>query len=143
LGQAGLHRRRARKVVYLTEKHKQERIEWAKRYRKWTEEEWSKVIWSDEVYVYIGDDKGMVWVTWAVDEEFHENCVVPTFKQSPLRVMLWGCIMKGRKGPLVVLEYPGGRGGGMTAKQYQDQVLEPILKPFYEQMTTERGQVLF
>jgi len=31
----------------------------------------------------------------------------------------------------------------MTAKWYQDQVLEPVLKPFYEQMTTERGQVLF
>ena len=51
--------------------------------------------------------------------------------------------MKGRKGHLVALEYPGGQGGGMTAKQYQDQVLEPVLKPFYEQMTTERGQVLF
>ena len=34
-------------------------------------------------------------------------------------------------------------GGGMTAKWYQDQVLEPVLKLFYEQMTTERGQVLF
>ena len=60
----------------------------------------------------------MVWVTWAVDEEFDEDCVVPTFKQSPLRVMLWGCIMKGRKGPLVVLEYLGGWGGGITAKRY-------------------------
>ena len=87
--------------MYLTEKHKQKRLEWAKKYRKWTAEEWSKVIWSDEVYVYIGDDKGTVWVTRAADEEFHEDCVVPTFKQSPLRVMLWGCIMKGRKGPLV------------------------------------------
>jgi len=51
--------------------------------------------------------------------------------------------MKGQKGPLVVLEYPGGRGGGMTAKRYQDQVLKPVLEPFYRQMTEERGRVLF
>ena len=129
------------KVVYLTGKHKEKWLQWAKEYQKW-KADWSKVIWSDEVYVYIGDDQGTVWVTRAADEKFHKDCVVPTYKQSPLRVMLWGCIMKGQKGPLVVLEYPGGRGGGMTAKRYQDQVLKPVLEPFYRQMTEERGQVL-
>ena len=47
-----------------------------------------QVIWLDECYVYIGDDQGTVWVTRAVDEEFDENCIIPTFKQSSLRVMI-------------------------------------------------------
>ena len=101
------------------------------------------VIWSDECYVYIGIDQGTVWVTQAVDEEFDENYVILTFKQSSLRVMIWACIMKGSKGPMVVLEYPGGRGGGMTAERYQDQVLDKVLFDYYVQMSEERGQVVF
>jgi transposase len=143
LHEVGLHRRKARKVVYLRKDQKESRNRWAKDHRSWTTEDWMRVIWSDECYVYIGDNRGTVWVTRAVDEEFDENCVVPTFKQSSVRVMIWACIMKGSKGPMVVLEYPGGRGGGMTADRYQDQVLDKVLFDYYVQMSEERGQVVF
>jgi transposase len=115
LHDAGLHRRKAQKVVYLRKDQKESRRHWAKDHKDWTEEDWMQVIWSDECYIYIGDDRGTVWVTRSADEEFDENCVVPTFKQSSLRVMIWACIMEGNKGPMVVLDYPGGKGGGMTA----------------------------
>ena len=42
--------------------------------------------------------------------------------------------MEGRKGPLVVLEYPGGKGGGMNSKRYCEQVLEKALGDFYDKM---------
>jgi hypothetical protein len=57
--------------------------------------------------------------------------------------MVWGCILRGRKGPLIVLEYPGGKGGGMNFKRYQEQVLEGVLKEFYAKMTQERGHIHF
>jgi transposase len=57
--------------------------------------------------------------------------------------MVWGCIMKGSKGPLVVLEYLGGKGGGMNAKRYQEQVLEAKLHDYYLRMSEERGYVVF
>jgi hypothetical protein len=101
------------------------------------------VIWSDKCYIYIGDDQRTVWVTWAVNEEFDKNCIISTFKQSSPRMMIWACIMKGNKGLIVVLEYPGGRGGGMTADKYQDQVLDKVLFDYYVQMSEERGQVIF
>ena len=69
--------------------------------------------------------------------------MVPKFKQSNLRIMVWGCIMKHKKGPFVVLEYLGGRRGGMTSARYQQQVLEPVLLDFYHVMGRECGQVLF
>lgn len=143
LNEVGMHRRRARKVVYLTKEHKTRRKAWAKEFKDWTEEDWERVIWSDESYIYIGDDRGTVWVTRGVDEEFDESCVIPTFKQSPLRVMIWSCIMKGSRGPLVILDYPGGKGGGMTAARYQDQVLDKVLFDYYWRMSQERGQVIF
>jgi hypothetical protein len=51
--------------------------------------------------------------------------------------------MEGVKGPLVIVEYPGGRGGGMTAERYQDQVLDKVAHDFYQKMCEEWGQVLF
>ena len=42
-----------------------------------------------------------------------------------------------------MLKYPGGKGGGMNSTRYQDQVLNPILKPFYMKMNHERQTVYF
>ena len=143
LAKEGRHRRKARKVVYLNERQKKARRAWAMRWKKMSSKDWRHVIWSDECYVHVGDDRGIVWVTRAANEEYEEDCLVPTFKQSPIRVMVWGCIMEGRKGPIVVLNYPGGRGGGMTAHRYQEQVLDGPLHEFYQEMCEERGLAVF
>jgi len=76
-------------------------------------------------------------------EEYLDECLVPTFKQSPVRIMVWGCIMEGRKGPLVVLEYPGGKGGGMNSKRYCEQVLEGALGDFYAEMKQAHSRIRF
>lgn len=143
LDKVGLHRRKARKVIYLKPETKEKRLQWARNFEDWTEDEWALVIWSDEVYVVLGDRAGSVWVTRTADEEFDEACVVPKFKQSNLRIMCWSCIMKDKKGPIIILEYPGGQGGGMTAKRYQEQVLRPVVIDFYRKAFEERDFVLF
>ena len=101
------------------------------------------MVYSDEAYVMLGDGKGTVYVTQSPEEVYDDDCVVPKFKQSSLRIMIWACIMRGWKGPFIVLLYPGGHGGGMTAVRYQDQVLDKVLHDFYQEMAEERGQVLF
>jgi transposase len=73
----------------------------------------------------------------------HEDCVVPSFKQSSKYVMVWGCIISGYKGPLIVLEYPGGKGNGMNSAHYQEQVLDGVLVDFVAHMKALRGSVVF
>ncbi|KAF5312429.1 hypothetical protein D9619_003837 [Psilocybe cf. subviscida] len=143
LKERNYHRRVARKVPYLTKNHLQLRMSWARLYRSFTRQKWRKVIWSDECYVQLGDQHGRIFVTRRPGEEFLEECLVGTFNQSPVRVMVWGCIMEGKKGPLRVLDFPGGRGGGMNTKRYCEQVLEGALKDFHSQMSRSRGKVLF
>ena len=116
---------------------------WARLYRLLMCQQWSKVIWSDEAYIYLGDDRGRIFITQRADEEFSDECLVPTFKQSPICVMVWACIMEGRKGPLLVLEYLGGKGGGMNTTRYCEQVLEGVLKDFYDEVKQEHGRVQF
>ncbi|KAL5480898.1 hypothetical protein ACEPAI_9839 [Sanghuangporus weigelae] len=57
--------------------------------------------------------------------------------------MVWACIAYNFKGPLIILDYPGGRGGGMTAARYQEQVLLPFLIPVFHQLRLARPGVLF
>ena len=140
---SGYHRQVVRKVPFLSTLQKRKRIAWANEFRDFGAQEWRNLIWSDECYIHLDDKSGRVYVTRRANEEYDENCVIPTFKQSSVRVMFWGCIMKGRKGPLVVLEYPGGKGGGMTAQRYISQVLEAHLNSFYHQMKEERPAVKF
>ena len=94
------------------------------------DEDWQQVIFSNECYIYLGDTQGCIFVTQWVDEVLLDECLVPTFKQSSVHIMVWGCIIEGRKGPLVVLEYPRGKGGGMNSTRYQDQVLKPLSRHF-------------
>jgi transposase len=108
LADRGMHHRKARAVIFLTREQKQKRLKWAKQHVDWDMEDFSRVIYSDEAYIVLGDNKGPVWVTQSPEEVYDNSCVVPKFKQSSLRIMVWGCILRGRKGPLVILEYPGG-----------------------------------
>lgn len=141
LAEHGYHRRVAKKVPYLSKDQKKKRVYWARLYRLWKEQEWGQVIFSDESYIYLGDNCGRIFVTRRPGEELHEDCVVPSFSQSSTRVMVWGSIIRGQKGPLVVLEYPGGKGNGMNSARYQEQVLEGALLCFYNEMKALKGTV--
>ena len=83
-----------------------------------THADWCRIIWSDESYFYLNGNQGTVYVTRSTEEAYDENCVISTFSQSFIHFMVWGCIMEERKGPLVILEYLGEKGEGMTATQY-------------------------
>ena len=128
-------------IFYCTPEEKESCM--AEEFKSFDVHQWKNLIWSDGCYVHLDDHSGHVYVTCHADEEYNENCVIPTFKQSSVQVMVWGCIMKGRKEPLAVLEYPGGRGGGMTGQWYISQVLEAHLHTFYNQMKEERPEVMF
>ncbi|KAJ7271827.1 hypothetical protein C8J57DRAFT_1507730 [Mycena rebaudengoi] len=116
---------------------------WAKDRQGMRDREWACVMWSDECYIQLGDNKGRIYVTRTVDEVYDEGCLVPTFKQSPIRIMVRACIANNGKGPLVVLEYPGGKGGGMTAAHYQEQVLDAVVNAEMKRMEKKRRGMQF
>jgi transposase len=143
LAAQGYHRRVARKVPFLTPHHKHLRLVWAKMNKTLKSRDWDRVIFTDECYVWVSDKCGRIFVTRRKDERLLEECLVPAFKQSSVHVMFWGCIAEGRKGPLVVMEYPGGKGGGMNSKRYQEQVLEGPFWDFYTCLKRERRSIQF
>ncbi|GLB37419.1 putative DDE superfamily endonuclease [Lyophyllum shimeji] len=143
LGEKGFHRRVALRRPHLRKAQKQSRMRWMRMYRQWGEEDWGKVEFSDECYIHLDDKQGRVWVTRRVDEALEDDCLVSTFSQSTIRVMVWAVVMLGQKGPLVVLDYPGGKGGGMNTQRYREQVLEGALLDFHTRMKAVKGNVIF
>jgi transposase len=143
LGEWGYKRRKARKVPYLAGDHKKARRKYVEKYGKWDKKKFATVTLSDECYIHLDDHFSDIYVTRRDNEVWEEDCLVPTFKQSSVHVMIWACIAKGQKGPLIVLDYPGGKGGGMTVDRYQEQVLESVLVEFLEAVKAKRGSVIF
>ena len=95
------------------------RLAWAKEFKHFTMDDWLKVMWSDECYIFLSNEHQRIYVTRRPDEEYHPDCLVPRFPQSNIRIMVWACIMHNAKGLIVVLEYPGGKGGGYEFKAVQ------------------------
>ncbi|KAE9385278.1 hypothetical protein BT96DRAFT_949959 [Gymnopus androsaceus JB14] len=77
------------RVPYLKKEQKMKRLEWAKQNRGI---KWDRVVWSDECYVHLDDLRGRIYVTRTADEEYEDNCLIPTFKQSSVRVMVWDAL---------------------------------------------------
>lgn len=143
LAAAGLHRRKARRVPFLTRIQRKIRLTWARGIKSWGSLQFKRIIWSDECYFYAGETPGSIFVTRAPNEANRQECMAPRFKKSQVKVMVWGCVMWNCKGPLLALDYPGGRGGGMTSKRYQDQVLSGPLLDFYTAKSLAKGAVYF
>jgi len=60
LADQGMHRRKARGVIFLTKEQKWKQLEWAKQHLGWDMEDVLRVIYSNEAYIVLGDNKGPV-----------------------------------------------------------------------------------
>jgi len=78
----GLPARKPVKKPHLTAFQMKRRYNFAKKYAKWTKQQWEKVIFSDESMIVQFES-----TSWATKQPQY---TVPTVKHSP-KVMVWGC----------------------------------------------------
>jgi transposase len=111
----------------LTKKMKAKRLAFAKKYRSWTEEEWSRVMFSDEsTFRCLRATRCRVRRP-AGSDRFHSRYTVKTVKH-PESVMAWGCFAgSGRRGGIYFLP----KNETMNSERYQE-VLEKHLLSWME-----------
>jgi transposase len=90
LKKEGYARRVARKKCPLTEESRLARLAWAIQYYDWTDEQWDKILWSDETWTQPGRHT-KIWVTRRPEEVNHKDCVQSRF-QRKIGWMFWGSI---------------------------------------------------
>ena len=107
------------------------RLEWAMRYKDWTDDDWKHVIWSDESNIWIGVNPRRQWVICPPGERLNWKYVKKTFKSAQVKVMVWACFTGERLGPLIVCD-----DGGIGADEYEDilydglfSLIDDLLEP--------------
>lgn len=126
----GIYRFRRKRVPYLSEGARKSRLQFAYDNRSKTQEHWGRIFFTDETYVFVSGKQTSDFVTRRRGEGYRRGKTRPTFTQPRTGVMVWACVALGRKGPITVLDFPGGKGGGMNASRYQEQVLERVFLPY-------------
>ena len=130
LYEAGYHSRVAVRKPFISVKNRQDRLKWCRRHQEWTDEQWKKVIWSDESRFTLFQSDGRTHVWRLPKEKYDVNCIVPTVKHGGGGVMVWGCFTWDSLGPLVRVE------GIINSQRYID-ILNAHLIPFMEGLEGE------
>jgi len=111
---------------FVSEVNRQKRLKWCQE-RKFWNEEWDNIIWSDESRFLLFENDGQQWVWRKPQEKYDVDCLVPTVKSGNEGVMIWGCFVKNKLGPLVILD------GKITGEVYKN-LLDTHLLPFIESL---------
>jgi transposase len=132
LHNAGIGSYVAVKKPFISKENQKQRLLWCKERINWSVvPEWSSIIWSDESSVEIGQSSRRELVWRKAGERYNSNCLRPTFKSGRKSVMVWGCFVGDRLGPLVICEE-----GRMNSDDYI-KILNDNLKEFKTTIETE------
>ena len=132
LREMGLNGRVARKKPLLSKVHKKKRVEWAKKYKKWTKKDWEKVLFSDESPFTLFPSSGKLYVRRRVGEEYLDECISPTVKFGGGKIQVWGCFSFHGVGTHYRIE------GKMTGEMYRS-ILKHRMAPHHKELKKTRG----
>ena len=131
---AGYLRFKAWRKLYLTRKHKETRLRWAREHLGWTLGDCKRVLWTDEATFEIGLDSRRCYIPRKPSMAMKSQYLKLTFKNRRTTLRIWGVITLGKKGPVHFLI----KEGCMISQIYLDQVLEQLSLPFYIELKEER-----
>ena len=116
----GFNCRRPLKKPKLSPAMIKKRLAWAKLHAHYTQDDWNRVVFSDESIFEILADKAR-FVRRRTGEQHKSECTVATVKH-PASVMIWSCISSKGTGRLHIVE------GTMKQEQYRN-ILQTRLIP--------------
>ena len=124
----GLHARRPHVVPAMTADHRRLRLQWATEHRRWTVNEWSRVLFTDESRFVVDHHDGGIRVWREVGQRYDPQFAAPHNRWGSGSVMVWAGIAANRRTVLHVVQ------GNMNAQNYRDNVLVPIVVPIANEM---------
>ena len=142
LKKLNINRRVTRKKPWLRPAQKQARLELEKKCRDWSDEEWMRMIWTDEMAMQTASNDGKVYVWREPYEAYYDDCLEPTFIPGFKRVKVCGAVRYGKKSKLVVIQENIEKGKKLDAETYMTEIMDKELFDFWQEAMEECGHVL-
>ena len=127
--------RSLQKTTPKGKKNVKARLAWCKEHQEW-DEEWNKVVFSDESRFCLFHCDGRTKVWRRVGERHHTDYLTPTVKFGGKSVMMWGCFSWWGVGPLVLIE------GTLDQDSYVN-LMSNHLVPHLKQVDEQCSGVIF
>jgi len=121
---------KARKKPFVNNRQRNQRLQWAKDHRNWTNADWQKVMFTDESNFELFPTPGHVMVRRRPGEAFKPECLVPTVKHGGGSIMVWGALTSTGVG---VLKVCGGRMNSVSYCQVLEQAMLPSARQLFPQ----------
>ncbi len=118
----GLASYRPRKVPLKTKRHLRMHLNFAKAHLEDSQEQWMKVLWSDETKIELFGHNMTKTIWHKKGEAYNPKNTIPTVKHRGDSVMMWGCLTGTGTGCLVCVE------GKMNATIYQDILSQNLME---------------
>jgi transposase len=110
----------------VSETNRKKRLVWCQSRKNWNDE-WNFIIWSDESRFELFQNDSHNWVWRKPKEKYDVDCLTPTVKHGKDGVMMWGCFVNKKLGPLVEVN------GSINSFKYTE-ILKYNLIPFLESL---------
>ena len=101
-----------KKRPQLSKSNRRTRSHFEKTHRKWENEDWDRVIWSDETKINLQGSDGRERTFRKIGEPLRNHNIIPTKKFGGGSIMVWGCMLSTGVG------YLCGIDSGVNAEIY-------------------------
>ncbi len=106
----------------ISDVNRTRRIRWCTIVRTWTQDHWSRIVFSDESRFNIGFNEGRICVWRQNGEAIDPGNIAQVRRQGSSSVMVWGCITYEGVGELVVVD------GNLNAVGYIEVLEQNLLQ---------------
>ena len=124
LREANIHPQRPAIRPTLLQRHREARLAWCRRHRRFNNRDWVEVLFTDESRFHIDSSDSRSRTYRRVGERYSDACVIQRRPYGGGSVIVWGGITAHGRTPLVVVD------GSLTGIRYRDKIVRHHVMPF-------------
>ncbi|GFS99276.1 transposable element Tcb2 transposase [Trichonephila clavipes] len=121
----GLFARRPVRCVPLTPAHRRRRSLWCREHRNWRDNEWGRVLFTDECRFSLSSDSHRIFIWRERGSRNHPSNIIERDRYEGRGVLVWGGIMLGSRTDLHILDAVSVNG-----TRYCNEILLPYVRLF-------------
>ncbi|GFY33534.1 transposable element Tc1 transposase [Trichonephila clavipes] len=121
----GLFARRPVRCVPLTPAHRRRRSLWCREHRNWRDNEWGRVLFTDESRFSLSSDSHRILIWRERGSRNHPSNTIERDRYGGRGVLVWGGIMLGSRTDLHIFD-----AGSVNGTRYCNEILLPYVRLF-------------